>query len=61
MAVPISLASRVTVMVCMAIIPFAAFFGAYVFDDNSRLKNIISIAIGLLAISGLGVVLFFNT
>ena len=61
MAVPISLASRVTVMVCMAIIPFAAFFGAYVFDEDSRLKNIISISIGLLAIAGLGVVLFMNT
>jgi len=61
MAVPISLASRVTVMVCMAIIPFAAFFGAYVFDEHSRIKNIISIILGLIAISGLGVVLFLNT
>jgi len=61
MAVPISLASRVTVMICMAIIPFAAFFGAYVFDEDSRLKNIISICIGLLAIAGLGIVLFLNT
>ena len=48
-------------MVCMAIIPFAAFFGAYVFDEHSRLKNIISICLGLLAITGLGVVLFINT
>ena len=61
MAVPISLASRATVMICMAIIPFAAFFGAYVFDEHSRLKNIISIFIGLLAITGLGVVLILNT
>lgn len=61
MAVPISMASRVTVLVCMAIIPFSAFFGAYVFDEHSRLKNIISIVVGLLAITGLGVVLFFNT
>lgn len=61
MAVPISMASKLTVMVCMAVIPFAAFFGAYVFDEHSRLKNIISIVIGLLAITGLGVVLYFNT
>jgi len=61
MAVPLSLASRVTVFVCMAIIPFASFFGAYVFDDNSRMKNIISIGIGLLAIAGLGVVMYLNT
>ena len=61
MAVPLSLASRVTVMVCMAIIPFASFYGAYVFDENSRIKNIISIGIGLLAIGGLGVVIVLNT
>ena len=61
MAVPLSLASRVTVMVCMAIIPFASFYGAYVFDEYSRIKNIISICIGMLAIGGLGVVIFLNT
>jgi len=61
MAVPLSLASRVTVFICMAIIPFASFFGAYVFDEKSRMKNIISIGIGLLAIAGLGVVMYLNT
>jgi len=45
----------------MAIIPFASFFGAYVFDEKSRMKNIISIGIGLLAIAGLGVVMYLNT
>jgi hypothetical protein len=45
----------------MAIIPFAAFFGAYVFDEHSRLKNIFSIFIGLLALSGLAVVMYLNT
>jgi len=47
--------------VCLAILPFASFYGAYVFDENSRLKNFISICIGMLAIGGLGVVLFLNT
>ena len=61
MAVPLSLASRVTVMICMAIIPFASFYGAYVFDEHSRIKNIISLCIGMLAIGGLGIVIYLNT
>jgi len=45
----------------MSIIPFAAFYGAYVFDENSRIKNIISFAVGLVAICGLIVVILLNT
>ena len=61
MTVPISLASRIATYVCMSIIPFAAFFGAYVFDDNSRIKNIVSFTIGLIAVVGLIVVISINT
>lgn len=61
MAVPISLGSRIAVFVCMAIIPFAAFFGAYVFDEDSKKKNIFSIIVGLCALGGLAVVMYLNT
>lgn len=61
MSVPISLASRIATYICMAIIPFAAFYGAYVFDENTRIKNIISFAIGILAVFGLIVVITLNT
>ena len=61
MTVPISLASRLATFIFMAIIPFAAFFGAYVFDDNSRIKNIVSFTIGLIAVVGLIVVISINT
>ena len=61
MAVPISLASRLATFVFMAIIPFAAFYGAYVFDEHTRVKNLISFTIGLIAVVGLIIVISLNT
>lgn len=61
MTVPISLASRIATYICMSIIPFAAFYGAYVFDENTRIKNIISFSIGIIAVLGLIVVILLNT
>lgn len=60
MSAPVSRASLVTIFICFVIINFAAFYGAYVFDKNSRMKNIISFVVGLIAIGGLVVVLYLN-
>lgn len=62
MAAPISMFSKIVLLVCMAILPYAAFFGAYAFDEDKRRKwNMFSFGAGLLIIAIVGVVLYLNT